>query len=75
MHCSWCEPCKIMTPKLERAVLEAGGTLRLAKVDIDANPALAKAFQVESIPHVAVVYNGKMLHSWTGAKDDEEIDE
>jgi len=74
-HAAWCEPCKIMTPKLERAVLEAGGTLRLAKCDIDANPALKQAFQVESIPHVAVVYNGKMLHSWTGAKDDDEIDE
>lgn len=71
----WCNPCKAMTPKLEKAVLEAGGTVRLAKCDIDANPQLAQAFQVQSIPHVVVIYQGKLLHQWSGAKNEEEIDE
>lgn len=74
-YADWCGPCKEMTPKLERAVLEAGGTLRLAKCDIDANPALAQAFKVTSIPHVVVVYQGKLLHQFVGAKNDEEIDQ
>merc|ERR1711907_205315 len=74
-YADWCQPCKALTPKLEAATLAAGGSVRLAKCDIDANPNLAQAFQVQSIPHVVVVYKGKVLHQWTGSKTEEEIDE
>ena len=49
---SWCQPCKVLTPLLEKLVGEMGGSFRLAKVDVDANPNLAARFNVRSIPTV-----------------------
>ena len=48
----WCQPCKVLTPLLEKLVGELGGSFRLAKVDVDANPNLAARFNVRSIPTV-----------------------
>jgi putative thioredoxin len=48
----WCQPCKVLTPLLEKLVGEMGGSFRLAKVDVDANPNLAARFNVRSIPTV-----------------------
>jgi putative thioredoxin len=48
----WCQPCKVLTPLLEKLVSELGGSFRLAKVDVDANPNLAARFYVRSIPTV-----------------------
>ena len=49
---AWCGPCRQLTPILEQAVERRDGALVLAKVDIDANPNLAQAYRVMSIPLV-----------------------
>ncbi|HJY96869.1 MAG TPA: thioredoxin domain-containing protein, partial [Streptosporangiaceae bacterium] len=51
----WCGPCKQLSPVLEKLAAEGGGQWILAKVDIDANPQLSAALQVQSIPMVMAV--------------------
>jgi len=48
----WCGPCKTLGPLLEKVIEETGGAVELAKVDVDTNPEIAQAFQVQSIPAV-----------------------
>ncbi|MDQ1607433.1 MAG: putative thioredoxin, partial [Microbacteriaceae bacterium] len=54
----WCEPCKQLSPILDKLVGEYAGRLVLVKVDVDANPQLTQAFQAQSIPAVAAVIGG-----------------
>ena len=54
----WCGPCKQLSPVLEKLAAEAGGQWILAKVDVDANPQLSAALQVQSIPMVVAVIGG-----------------
>ena len=70
---TWCEPCKQLSPLLEKLVLEGGGAWLLAKIDVDANPRLAQAFQVQSIPVVFVVWQGQLVPGFTGALPEAEL--
>jgi putative thioredoxin len=64
---SWCGPCRTLGPILERVVDEMGGTVELAKVDVDANPRVAATFQVQSIPAVFAIKDRKVVDSFVGA--------
>jgi len=57
---TWCEPCKQLSPILEKLAAEYGGRFILAKIDVDANPKLSAAFQVQSIPAVFVALGGQV---------------
>ncbi|MEZ5237513.1 MAG: thioredoxin domain-containing protein [Microthrixaceae bacterium] len=48
----WCQPCKILGPVLEKVIDDTRGAVELAKVDVEANPQVAQAFQAQSIPAV-----------------------
>ncbi|WP_353810559.1 tetratricopeptide repeat protein [Agromyces sp. SYSU T00194] len=69
----WCEPCKQLTPVLEKLVTEYAGRLVLARVDVDANPQLAQAFQAQSIPTVAAVVGGQPVPLFTGAQPEQVV--
>ena len=71
----WCGPCKSLGPILESVVDETGGQVVLAKVDVDANPATAQAFQVQSIPAVYAVADGKVVDGFVGAQGEAEVRE
>jgi putative thioredoxin len=62
----WCEPCKQLSPVLERLAVEAGGAWVLAKVDVDANQRLAQMFRVQSIPLVYAVVGGQPVDAFNG---------
>ena len=64
---AWCGPCRTLGPILERVVAETGGKVDLAKVDVDANPNISAAFQVQSIPAVYAISSGKVVDSFIGA--------
>jgi putative thioredoxin len=69
----WCGPCKTLGPILEAVVAETGGEVVLAKVDVDANPATAQAFRVQSIPAVYAVADGKVVDGFVGAQGEDEV--
>ncbi|KGJ73349.1 thioredoxin [Cryobacterium roopkundense] len=71
----WCEPCKQLTPVLERLVTEYAGKFVLAKVDVDSNPQLSQAFQAQSIPTVAAVIGGQPVQLFNGALPEAQIRE
>lgn len=70
---TWCGPCKQLTPVLERAVLAAGGAVRLAKVDIDANQAIAAQLGIQSVPTVLAFHNGQPVDAFQGAVPESEV--
>jgi putative thioredoxin len=69
----WCGPCKQLSPVLEKLASEAGGAWVLAKVDVDANPRLAQAFQAQSIPMVVAIIGGQMVDAFLGAMPEAQV--
>ncbi len=72
---TWCGPCKTLGPLLERLVNETNGAVELAKVDIDANPRIAQAFGVQSIPAVFAFADGKIVDTFVGALPEHDVRE
>lgn len=71
----WCQPCKTLGPVLEKVTRELGGRLLLAKVDVDANPGLAQAFQAQSIPTVVAMVGGRPVPLFQGAVPEAQVRE
>ena len=69
----WCQPCKQLSPVLERLAAEGNGSWILAKIDIDANPRLAEGLQVQSIPAVKAVLEGALAAEFNGALPEAEV--
>jgi putative thioredoxin len=69
----WCGPCKQLSPVLEKLAAEADGAWVLAKVDVDANPQLSAALQVQSIPMVVAVVGGQIVDGFMGAMPESQV--
>ena len=65
---AWCGPCRMVAPVPEEIAAEKAGSLTVAKVDVDANPAAARDFQVVSIPTLILFKDGKPVKRIVGAK-------
>jgi putative thioredoxin len=64
----WCGPCRQLGPLLEQAVEATGGKVVLAKVNVDDNPQVSQAFQVQGIPAVYALKDGKVVDGFVGAQ-------
>jgi putative thioredoxin len=71
----WCEPCKQLSPILEKLANEAAGSWVLAKIDTEANPRIAQALQVQSIPAVYAVIGGQLVPGFQGALPEPQVRE
>ena len=69
----WCEPCKQLSPVLERLAAEGGGAWVLAKVDVDANPRIAQMFRVQGIPMVYAVVGGQPVDAFSGVVPEAQL--
>ena len=69
----WCEPCKQLSPVLERLAGEGGGSWVLGRVDVDANPRLAQALRVQGIPMVVAVVGGQLVEGFTGVLPEAQV--
>ena len=69
----WCGPCKQLSPVLELLAAADGGRWLLAKIDLDANPQLGQAFQVQSIPAVFAVVKGQPIPLFQGAQPEPQV--
>ena len=69
----WCEPCKQLTPILEKLVRQAGGTVRLVKLNIDENPAIAQQLRIQSIPAVYAFRDGQPVDGFSGAVPESQV--
>lgn len=68
-----CGPCKQLTPVLEKVVREAGGKVRLVKVNVEENQALAGQMRIQSIPAVYAFANGQPVDAFMGAVPESEV--
>lgn len=71
----WCEPCKQLSPVLDKLTLEFAGRFVLVKVDADKNPQLVQAFQAQSIPTVAAIVAGRPVQLFQGAVPEAQVRE
>jgi putative thioredoxin len=71
----WCGPCRTLTPALEAAETARGGKVTLAKVDVDANQALAARFGVQGIPAVKAFRDGTVVDEFVGAVPKAKVEE
>jgi thioredoxin 2 len=69
----WCGPCRAMAPAFERAARQLEPGMRLAKVNIDEEPALAQCFGVTSIPTMVLVLHGQEIDRIVGARSEPDL--
>ena len=65
-YADWCGPCQLLTPTLVKAVEQAKGKFILIKVNVDENPDLAEKFEIEGIPFVVLMKEGKRIAEFSG---------
>lgn len=69
----WCMPCVMMAPVLEDLCDEFKGKIKIGKVSVDDNQALASKFSVTSIPNFVLLKNGKVVEQVIGSMTQEEL--
>jgi thioredoxin 2 len=63
----WCQPCRMVSPALERVATDLAGRIKLVKVNVDIAPALQRRFEVRSIPTLLIFKDGQVIASQLGA--------
>lgn len=71
----WCGPCRTIGPILERVTDSTNGKVVLVKVNVDENPGISKAFEVQSIPAVYALRNGEVVDGFVGAYPEHVIEQ
>jgi len=69
----WCGPCTTLTPILEKVIGETKGLVELAKVNVDENPAIYTAFQVQGIPAVFAMLDGRVVDGFMSAQPEHVV--
>lgn len=72
-YADWCGPCRMMSPIVEEIAKELGETVKVGKVNVDNNQELAIQYDVMSIPTIIIFENGKILNTFVGVRDKNEL--
>lgn len=72
---TWCEPCKQLSPILERLAAESEGTWILAKVDVDQNQRIAQGLGVQGIPAIKAIFQGQLMAEFNGVQPEDKVRE
>lgn len=70
---TWCNPCRMLTPRIESVIAEKQGKILLAKVDIDEHSDLALDYEVGSVPVLIAMKDGKVLERIVGLQDTDKL--
>ncbi len=70
---SWCGPCKMVSPIVDKVAEEVEGKAKVGKVNVDEEQELARSFNIMSIPTLMVINNGKLVKQSVGVISKEEI--
>ncbi len=62
----WCQPCRMMPPILKEVKNNLGDKIRILKIDVDKNPAIAQKYQIRSVPTLMIFKNGQVLFNQPG---------
>jgi thioredoxin len=65
---AWCGPCRMVSPIVDEIAEDYAGRLKVGKIDVDAEPELATAFQVQSIPMIVLIKDGAVVSGAMGAR-------
>lgn len=71
----WCGPCRTLGPLIEKVIAETNGAVELAKVNVDENPQISQAFQVQGIPAVFAINDGQVVDNFVGAQGEDFLRE
>jgi thioredoxin 1 len=71
---AWCGPCKMVAPEIQKLADKYEGIVNVVKVDVDANPQLSQAFQIMSIPMIAMFTPGAQPQGIQGYLPAEQIE-
>ncbi len=70
---TWCGPCKLVAPLMDRLAEEYGDRAKVFKLDLDSNKTVAKRFGIKSIPAVMFFKQGELMETLVGVKPYEEF--
>jgi len=70
----WCGPCKMVTPVLDQLASEYAGRVKIAKLNVDENPATASRYAIQSIPTMLIFNQGNQINRLVGALPKQEIE-
>lgn len=70
---SWCGPCKMVSPIVDKVAEEVEGSAKVGKINVDEEQELARSFNIMSIPTLMVINNGKLVKQSVGVMSKEEI--
>ncbi|XP_078286549.1 thioredoxin, mitochondrial isoform X2 [Rhinoraja longicauda] len=73
-HASWCGPCRMLSPRLEKIVAKQEGNVLMAKVDIDDQTDLAMEYKVSVVPTVVAIKDGHIVGKFVGVKSEDELE-
>jgi len=71
---TWCPPCRMLAPAVEEIADRMTGTLKVCKVDVDENPAIAQTYAIRSVPTLLVFKKGQVVKRLVGVRPREDIE-
>jgi thioredoxin 1 len=72
-HATWCQPCKMQAPILQEFAREATHKIRIIKIDVDKNPEIARKYQIQGVPTLAIFKNGNIVWRQSGVTPKHEL--